>query len=158
MKLSNTLNRENRGVVATALVIIILLPFGASIVGFVIDTNREVPDVFLEKADPRWESCVRDPDWMRFRHMDFLKETREDVVRKGIPGGVTLSGCGDCHLNRAQFCDKCHEAASVILDCFGCHFYPETATERTTAEGTAAERSNAERSDAERSNGEGGGE
>jgi hypothetical protein len=148
MKLSTALNRENRGVAATVLVILILLPLGASIVGFAFGGGGEVPDVFLEKADPRWESCVKDPDWMRFRHMDFLKEVREDVVRKGIPSGVTLAGCGDCHLNRSEFCDKCHEAASVILDCFGCHFYPETAAERTTAE----------RSNAESSSGEGGGE
>jgi hypothetical protein len=130
MKLSTVLNRENRGVAATVLVILILLPLGFSIVGFVFGGSSEVPEVFLEKADPQWESCVRDAEWMRFRHMDFLKETREDVVRKGIASGVTLSGCGDCHQNRVEFCDKCHEAASVILDCFGCHFYPETHEER----------------------------
>ena len=130
MKLSTALNRENRGVAATVLVILILIPLGASTVGFAFGGREEVPDVFLEKADPKWESCVRDAEWMRFRHMDFLKETRDDVVRSGIPGGVTLSGCGDCHHNRAEFCDKCHVAASVTLDCFGCHFYPETAEER----------------------------
>jgi hypothetical protein len=130
MKLSTALNRENRGVVATVLVILILLPVGASVVGFVIQGRPEVPEVFLEKADPRWESCVREPEYMRFYHMDFLKQIREDVVRKGIKGGVTLSGCGDCHRNRDQFCDKCHAAASVNLDCFGCHFYPETDAER----------------------------
>lgn len=130
MKLSTALNRENRGVVATVLVILILLPLGASIVGFAFGGREEFPQVFLEKADPQWESCVKEAEWMRFRHMDFLKEIREDVIRKGIKGGVTLSGCGDCHLNRVEFCDKCHKAANVILDCFGCHFYPETAAER----------------------------
>ena len=130
MKLSTALNRENRGVAATVLVILILLPLGASMVGFAFRGREELPQVFLEKADPQWESCVKETEWMRFHHMDFLKEVREDVIRKGIKGGVTLSGCGDCHLNRVEFCDKCHEAASVILDCFGCHFYPETAAER----------------------------
>jgi len=130
MKLSTALNRENRGVAATILGIIILLPLGASIVGFAFGGRAEVPDVFLEKADPQWESCVQDAGYMRFYHMDFLNEIREDVVRKGIKGGVTLAGCGDCHRNRVEFCDRCHEAASVILDCFGCHFYPETDAER----------------------------
>jgi len=133
MKLSTALNRENRGVVATVLVIIILLPLAASLVGFALAAGREVPEVFLEKADPRWESCVRDAEYMRFYHMDFLKEVREDVVRAGIKGGVTLAGCGDCHRNRVEFCDKCHNAASVSLDCFGCHFYPETDAERRAA-------------------------
>ena len=130
MKLSTALNRENRGVVATVLVILILLPVGASIVGFAMKGRPEVPEVFLERADPRWESCVREPEYMRFYHMDFLKQIREDVVRKGIKGGVTLAGCGDCHRNRELFCDRCHLAASVNLDCFGCHFYPETDAER----------------------------
>jgi hypothetical protein len=130
MKLSTALNRENRGVAATVLIILILLPLGASMVGFAFGGGEDPPEVFLERVDPKWESCVRDAEWMRFRHMDFLKDTREEVVRKGIPGGVTLAGCGDCHQNRDQFCDKCHEAASVILDCFGCHFYPETHEER----------------------------
>ena len=130
MKLSTALNRENRGRVATVLMIFILLPVGLSIVGFVVRGRPEVPQVFLEKADPRWESCVREPEYMRFYHMDFLKQIREDVVRKGIKGGVTLAGCGDCHRNRDSFCDKCHAAASVNLDCFGCHFYPETDAER----------------------------
>jgi hypothetical protein len=133
MKLSTALNRENRGVVATVLIILILLPLGISIVGFVFQGRRQVPDVFLEKVDPKWESCVRDPEYMRFYHMDFLKQTREDVVRAGIKGGVTLAGCGDCHRNREDFCDRCHQAASVDLDCFGCHFYPETDAERLTA-------------------------
>jgi len=133
MKLSTALNRENRGVVATVLVIIILLPLAASMVGFAFAAGREIPEVFLEKADPRWESCVRDAEYMRFYHMDFLKEVREDVVRAGIKGGVTLAGCGDCHRNRIEFCDKCHNAASVSLDCFGCHFYPETDAERRAA-------------------------
>ncbi len=133
MKLSTALNRENRGVVATVLIVLILLPLGISIVGFVFQGRRQVPDVFLEKVDPKWESCVRDPEYMRFYHMDFLKQTREDVVRAGIKGGVTLAGCGDCHRNREDFCDRCHQAASVDLDCFGCHFYPETDAERLTA-------------------------
>ena len=130
MKLSTALNRENRGIVATILVVILLIPFGASLVGFVFLRGPEVPEVFLELPDPQYQECVREASYMRFYHMDFLKEVREDVVRRGIPGGVTLAGCGDCHQNRVEFCDKCHEAASVILDCFGCHFYPETHEER----------------------------
>ena len=139
MKLSTALNRENRGLVATVLGILILLPVGASIVGFAFQGRSEVPDVFLEKVDPKWTSCYRDAEYMRFYHMDFLKEVREEVVRGGIPAGVTLAGCGDCHVNRDQFCDKCHAAASVFLDCFGCHFYPETEAERLAAEREASD-------------------
>lgn len=140
MKLSTALNRENRGKAATILVIVILLPLVLSVAGFAFHSRREVPEVFLEKVDPKWEACVREADWMRFHHMDFLKQIREDVVRAGIKGGVTLAGCGDCHENRAQFCDKCHQVANVTLDCFGCHFYPETAAERVAGLGQTAGR------------------
>lgn len=130
MKLSTALNRENRGKAATVLVAVILLPVALSLLGFAFQGRSETPEVFLEKVDPKWESCVKDAEWMRFHHMDFLKDIREDVVRAGIKGGVTLAGCGDCHLNRANFCDRCHQVANVTLDCFGCHFYPETEAER----------------------------
>ncbi|MFO8173439.1 MAG: hypothetical protein R6T96_04095 [Longimicrobiales bacterium] len=140
MKLSTALNRENRGIAATILGILILLPLGFSVVAFAFEGGEEEQEVFLEKVDSRWESCVRDAEWMRFYHMDFLKDIREDVVRAGIKGGVTLAGCGDCHVNRANFCDRCHLVANVTLDCFGCHFYPETAEERVAAFGPEAGR------------------
>ena len=129
MKRSTVLTEKNRAAWATAFAIVILLPVGLSLLGLVIPERGEVPQVFLEHVDPQWENCVRDSSYMRFRHMDVLKEARSDVIRKGLKGGITLKGCGDCHVNRDQFCDKCHERASVILDCWGCHYYL-TAEER----------------------------
>jgi hypothetical protein len=83
---------------------------------------------------------------MRYHHMDLLRDVREEVVRFGIRGGVTLAGCGDCHTNRDQFCDRCHEAASVRLDCYGCHYYPERASDRELARiGLALQASEQER-------------
>jgi hypothetical protein len=129
MKRSTVLTEKNRGAWATVFAIVILLPLGLSLVGLGSSWGQEPEEAFLEAPDPRWDSCFRDLEYMRFRHMDLLKEIREEVVRHGIKGGITLAGCADCHRNRAQFCDRCHEAASVALDCFGCHFYPETAAE-----------------------------
>ncbi len=123
MKRSTVLTKKNRAKWATAFGVVILLPVILSLVGFVVSRKPEVPVVFLEAPDPRWENCVRDASFMRFRHMELLKEVREEVIREGLKGGVTLAGCGDCHRNRDQFCDRCHEAASVSLDCFGCHYY-----------------------------------
>ena len=131
MKRSAVLTEKNRSTWATAFAIVILLPVAWSLLGFVFPRVSAVPDdVFLEEVDARWQNCVLDSTEMRYYHMDYLKEVRDDVIRRGLKGGTTLSGCGDCHLNRAQFCDRCHDKASVNLDCFGCHFYPETAEER----------------------------
>jgi hypothetical protein len=129
MKRSTVLTEKNRIKWATVFSVLILLPIALSVVGFGVSRGEEV-EVFLEAPDSRWESCYRDTEYMRYHHMDLLRDVREDVVRYGVRGGVTLAGCGDCHTNRDQFCDRCHEAASVSLDCFGCHFYPETASER----------------------------
>ena len=76
----------------------------------------------------------QDVEYMRFRHMDLLKDSRSDVIRSGLKGGITLAGCADCHHNREFFCDRCHEKASVSLDCWGCHYYL-TASELEELEG-----------------------
>lgn len=120
MKRSTVLTEKNRGTWATAFTIVIFLPVVLSLLK---PLWAEEPEVFLEAADPRWENCVRDPEYMRYHHMDLLKEVRSDVIRDGLKGGITLAGCGECHVNREAFCDRCHEKASVVLDCFGCHFY-----------------------------------
>ncbi|MFC1575676.1 hypothetical protein ACFL5A_03395 [Gemmatimonadota bacterium] len=123
MKRSTVLTEKNRAAWATAFAILIILPVGISILGLVIPDGPDMPQVFLEEVDPRWEACVQEASYMRFRHMDVLKEERRKVIREGLKGGITLAGCGDCHVNRDQFCDKCHEEADVILDCWGCHYY-----------------------------------
>jgi len=120
MKRSTVLTEKNRGTWATVFAVIILLPIALSLV---VSRGETTPEVFLEAPDSRWANCVRDAEYMRFRHMDLLKEVRSDVIRDGLKGGITLAGCGDCHHNREQFCDRCHEAASVSLDCWGCHYY-----------------------------------
>lgn len=129
MKRSTVLTEKNRGTWATIFLVLILIPLALSIVGIGESGGVEATEVFLEAPDARWESCFREVEYMRFKHMDFLKDVREDVVRHGLKGGVTLAGCQDCHRNRELFCDRCHDAASVNLDCWGCHFYPETAAE-----------------------------
>jgi hypothetical protein len=120
MKRSTVLTEKNRGAWATAFTAVILLPVVFSLLR---PLWAQEPEPFLEAPDPRWESCVRDAEYMRFHHMDLLKEVRSDVIRAGLKGGITLAGCGDCHHNRDRFCDRCHERASVTLDCWGCHYY-----------------------------------
>jgi hypothetical protein len=38
---------------------------------------------------------------------------------------VGIQKCRECHTGRKQFCDKCHNAVNLKLDCFGCHYFPE---------------------------------
>ncbi|UCD25141.1 MAG: hypothetical protein JSW51_04230 [Gemmatimonadota bacterium] len=134
MKFSKLLHQKNTGRFVAAAVLIILVPFVYGLVRPVTTSGETDARLFLERPDEEHEECVRETTYMRFQHMELLKQTREDVIRHGIRGEITLSGCRECHTSRERFCNKCHDAASLILDCFGCHYYPEPGEENPTPE------------------------
>ena len=134
MKFSKLLHQKNAGRFVAAAVFIILVPFVYGLVRPVTTSGEADARLFLERPDEEHEECVRETTYMRFQHMELLKQVREDVIRHGIRGEITLSGCRECHTSRERFCNKCHDAASLILDCFGCHYYPEPGEESPTAE------------------------
>lgn len=82
----------------------------------------------------RGDACVEPTDIMRRQHMDFLLHQRDRTVHEGIRTPQhSLVECVDCHVQRnsdggyipvnapEQFCQACHDYASVKLDCFECH-------------------------------------
>ena len=82
--------------------------------------------------------CVEATDYMRASHMELLDEWRDLVVREnqrsftstltGATYEMSLSGtCMDCHSNKAEFCDSCHEYMAVDPYCWDCHVEPEEA-------------------------------
>jgi len=81
------------------------------------------------------KECVRSADYMRPYHMDLLNEWREDVVRNGDrftegPDGRRIeksltNTCLDCHSNKENFCDRCHNYMAVSPYCWGCHITPK---------------------------------
>jgi hypothetical protein len=86
--------------------------------------------VLTEKAKAA-KVCVRSTEYMQANHMRLLDLWRESVVRldKSIyvnPDGkeyvMSLSNtCLDCHSNKTEFCDRCHNYASVRPYCWNCH-------------------------------------
>jgi hypothetical protein len=108
------------------LAILILLPVGYSIVAFVFARGTPDSEVFLEMPDAKYEQCVRETEYMRYHHWELLREVREEFVREGNRGEISLSGCRECHPNRERFCNQCHKAVSLYPDCWGCHYYPAT--------------------------------
>ncbi len=80
-------------------------------------------------------SCVLPKAEMKVEHMKILDIWRESVVRQGKRiyesngNDFTMSlsshkgkdSCLGCHYNKAQFCDKCHNYASVRPYCWDCH-------------------------------------
>ncbi|OUO92020.1 menaquinol oxidoreductase [Gordonibacter sp. An230] len=77
------------------------------------------------------KECVADAAYMRDNHMQMLDEWRNDVVRAGSREYESASGqvyeksldgtCLECHSNREEFCDSCHDYAGVQPYCWECH-------------------------------------
>ncbi len=133
-----------RALVAVILVLVILAPVGYSVVARVTVRGAESP----ERPDSKYLECIDDTEHMRFHHWELLKGLREKVVRDGDRGDLvpvdmivqgetktvsveqSLDGCWLCHRSKERFCDRCHNAASVRPDCFGCHYYLEVDESR----------------------------
>jgi hypothetical protein len=122
----------NAGKVITGLIVFMILitfPFWYNLA-----TGKAgyVPE--LEKA-AKGEQCVRDNDYMTGYHMDLLNEWRDQVVRdgerfeEGAAGNIyersLTNTCLDCHVNKENFCDRCHNYVGVEPYCWSCHIDPE---------------------------------
>jgi len=93
------------------------------------------PEVVLTPKAKAAKTCIADKEFMRTEHMQILDEWRDTVVRDGQRVYVNEHGkeyvaslsdtCMDCHSNKAEFCDRCHNYASVTPYCWDCHTYPE---------------------------------
>lgn len=81
------------------------------------------------------KQCVRDTQYMKTMHMNLLNEWRDLVVRGGeryfdAPDGnryeMSLSNtCMNCHSNKSEFCDQCHNYLDVNPYCWDCHIEPK---------------------------------
>ncbi|NNL75212.1 MAG: sulfate reduction electron transfer complex DsrMKJOP subunit DsrJ, partial [Desulfobacterales bacterium] len=89
------------------------------------------PELKLTEKAKAAKECIRDTEYMRAEHMQLLDEWRHAVVRNAERVYVNSSGkefnmslsntCLDCHSNKAEFCDRCHDYASVKPYCWDCH-------------------------------------
>jgi len=81
------------------------------------------------------KKCVESKDVMRSDHMQILNDWRDSVVRDGNRIYVNAEGkrytmslqntCMNCHSNKKEFCDKCHNYMAVKPYCWNCHIQPK---------------------------------
>ena len=81
------------------------------------------------------KQCVAATPYMRDSHMKLLIQWREKAVRenmrlyKGIDGKTHVMSltntCLNCHSNKEQFCDQCHNYVGLAPTCWNCHIIPE---------------------------------
>lgn len=89
------------------------------------------PELILTDKAKAAKECVRSTEYMKAQHMKLLDIWRHSVVRNAERIYVNSSGkefnmslsntCLDCHSNKAEFCDRCHDYASVRPYCWDCH-------------------------------------
>jgi hypothetical protein len=94
-----------------------------------VSKSSQAPNPVILKA--KGEQCVESAAYMRANHMQMLDQWRDDVVRlndrtytntSGVSFNKSLSNtCKDCHANKTEFCDNCHEYSSVRPYCWECH-------------------------------------
>ena len=90
-----------------------------------------VPEPVLSPIAKKAGECVRSKEYMKAEHMQLLDIWRHNVVRgaermfvnpEGKLFNMSLSNtCLDCHSNKAEFCDRCHDYASARPYCWDCH-------------------------------------
>lgn len=96
----------------------------------------------LEKA-ALGKDCVLPAAQMRGDHMELLYQWRDEYVREGKllvsgeggeparwPDGKPMmkslsNTCLRCHVNKGNFCDRCHNYAGVDPYCWDCHVLPK---------------------------------
>ena len=116
---------DRRFVMIAIPVLVIVLPLGFYIFGTPAGDAGAAGAAFLEYPADRAAGCVRDTEYMRFHHWQLLRRVRDQAVRNGQRGEITLDRCRQCHVSRERFCNQCHRAVSLEPDCFGCHYYPD---------------------------------
>jgi hypothetical protein len=98
---------------------------------FNVGKAAPAPEVVLSEKALEAKDCVMTKEFMKTEHMHLLDVWRLKVVRDGVTEFVNADGkafdmslsntCLDCHSNKEQFCDRCHDYASVKPYCWDCH-------------------------------------
>ena len=81
------------------------------------------------------QQCLAPTPYMRAFHMDMLDAWRDEAVRTSDTTLIGLDGkryekslagtcLGDCHSNKDEFCDRCHEYVGAEPYCWDCHGSP----------------------------------
>ncbi len=85
----------------------------------------------IMKMAEKDRKCVESKEFMRANHMQLLDDWRLEVVRNANRDYEASTGkkylaslqntCLECHSNKTQFCDSCHNYVAVVPNCWGCH-------------------------------------
>jgi len=128
------MNDKNKIVIGLIIfVAIVTFPFWYN-----LGKASSAPEPKLSEKAKVAKECVVPKEIMKQEHMQILDLWRDTVVRdanrvyktgKGKTFNMSLStgedSCMGCHESKAEFCDKCHNYASVDPYCWDCHIAPK---------------------------------
>ena len=107
-------------------IVVVTFPFW-----FNLGKAAPAPELELTAKAKAAKTCVMPTEFMKAEHMQLLDVWRHNVVRGGERMFVNADGklynmslsntCLDCHSNKKEFCDRCHNYASVRPYCWDCH-------------------------------------
>jgi len=128
-------NRNQIFIGIAVFLVVVTLPLWSNL-GKAVPVPQPKLDTPKITATPEKErKCILDTAFMRSNHMQLLEDWRNQVVREGKRDFVTPSGkkilaslsntCMDCHSNKTNFCDQCHNYVGVVPNCWGCHLDKE---------------------------------
>lgn len=123
---------KHRNIIIGIVVLVILFtyPFWGS-----FGKSAEAPEISLNTPEIQAltdKQCIEDAEFMRTNHMQLLSDWKVSVVREGNRTYVSeASGeqytmslqntCLECHSNKDQFCDACHDYTDITPNCWTCH-------------------------------------
>ena len=121
------MNDKNKIVIGLIIFVVILtFPFWYN-----MGKAAPVPEPKLTDKAKAAKECIEPKEFMKSEHMQILDVWRDTVVRDtdriyvnadGKEFDMSLSNtCLDCHSNKEEFCDKCHDYASADPYCWDCH-------------------------------------
>ena len=131
------------GKIITGLIIFVVLALSPVLYQKLVKGEESVPPepILTETAknaqDPETHEggCVESKDFMTTQHMKLLDQWRHEVVRDGERYYTNSDGkeyykslqvtCMDCHYNKTDFCDRCHNYMGVEPFCWDCHIAPK---------------------------------
>jgi len=124
------------GKIITGLIIFVVLAlFPVLYQTIVSGTDPAAPVPLLTETAKTAVTCVESKEFMTTRHMKLLDQWRNEVVRDGERYYTSSSGkeyykslqvtCMNCHYNKVDFCDRCHNYMGVTPFCWDCHIEPK---------------------------------
>lgn len=122
----------DKGKILTGLFIFLALVLFPTIYGKGDTVAKPVPELDTPViAQLTEKECVESKEYMSTNHMQLLNEWRDLVLREGQTTYVNSEGeqfeislqntCLNCHSNKENFCDSCHNYVAVEPYCWDCH-------------------------------------